>query len=124
MCQLSEAVAEVKKAQQVKGGDLTCTALAVTPVGVSASDSLRSIENNNTLVNRRWRRAGGVHSVRQHGASSFGEKTLLPPQSDERRNDAADPETVLNPTMRREEGGGGEQEQRQSIFMRSSGLYL
>lgn len=110
MCQLSEAVAEVKKAQQVKGGDLTRTALAVTPVGVSASDSLRSVENNNTLVNRRWRRAGGVHSVRQRGASSFGEKTPLlppPPQSDERRNDAADPETVLNPTMRREGGRGG-----------------
>lgn len=131
VCQLSEAVAEVKKAQRVKGGDLTCTASAVTPVGVSASDSLRSIENNNTLVNRRWRRAGGVHSVRQRGASSFGEKTLLlpPPQQSEMSGGMMSliRRQFWIPQWGEKEGrgeGGGEQEQRQSIFMRSSGLYL
>lgn len=107
MHQLSAAVAEVKKAAEVKGGDLTCTALAVTPVGVSVSDSLRSAGNNNTLVKHRWRRAGGVHSVRQHGASSFSEDTLLLlvvlllQKRDEPGNDAADPQTVFNSTARR-----------------------
>lgn len=96
--------AEVKKAEQAKGGDLTRTALAVTPVGVSVSDSLRSVWKQQHISQAQ------VETSRCSSQCQAARCLLIwrvdaaaAAEGGKPWSGAADPEMVWNPKRREEE---------------------